>query len=64
MREDVAFVEARAVKTLPGDLTACDLCGQRPDSITFNTVDCRPGCPLASTGPDRVESANAETIVG
>jgi hypothetical protein len=59
MREDVASVESKAVKALPGDLPACDRCGQRPDSITFNMVDCRPGCPLAS---DRLRSKEAETI--
>lgn len=61
MRDDVASVESGAVKTLPGDLPACGLCGQRPDSITFNTVDCRGDCPLARAGLDHVESANSET---
>lgn len=49
-------VESRAVKALPGDLPACNRCGQRPDSITFNAVDCRPDCPINNTALLRVSS--------
>lgn len=59
MCEDVALVEARGIKFLPGDLPACDRCGQRPDSITFDMIDCRPGCPLASDG---LRNREADTI--
>jgi hypothetical protein len=29
-----------------GELPACEICGQRPESIAFDERECRPGCPL------------------
>ena len=60
MREVVAFIEAKVLNTLPGDLPACDMCGQRPDSITFSIVNCRPGCPLAGSVSDPLKSAQLQ----
>ena len=29
-----------------GELPTCEVCGQKPDSISFDVQECRPGCPL------------------
>ena len=40
------FEDIQHLKCLPGEFPFCELCGQRPDSITFSLVDCKSGCPM------------------
>jgi hypothetical protein len=44
LRNTMDFDELRHLACLPGELPVCDICGQRPDSITFSPVDCKAGC--------------------
>jgi len=31
---------------LPGELLTCELCSQQPESLAFDTHECRDSCPL------------------
>jgi hypothetical protein len=44
LERNVDFEEVEELAGFPGELPMCRLCGQRPDSITFSSIDCKAGC--------------------